>query len=645
MSHDSKANIYAVPSKLKPTVLLTDEQEEFSDETTSHCMVVAIPGSGKSTAIVAKMQRLVGMGKSVIGVTFTREAADDLRLKAMEGLDPVQQGLCRIGTFHGLFKRELESRSDSPLAGLKLMTDGEVEIQRNLALEACGVKISEETLKWFETAYSKVTDRFELDAALALDVRNPKRSKAIAEARKKQEVLEYYEEHLRGLGLYDMGRILLTALEFIDTGHRLLVAQHIMVDEFQDVDQVQLQLVLRLAQWSRIDVVGDDDQSIYGFRAGLGYLAFQHFECALAPQTLAFTLNYRCRAEILEWAQVVIEQNKLRIYKALKPDRGPGGQLRLVTFDYQSQEHAVVCEWIVQALERGAKTVAIAATTKKALIDIQTALTGRVEFRRAGVESFWAQPGPSVAVSLLRAIDEPQDHAIGLENSLHLHGVDGGEVRIISELAAGKRLYQGFLPASKHEAITDNTRQAMEWLEELLISVRYTRTMRSESEVDETIQATLDGLLEAVAANPTLQDWKRELMSAHLKTARRVLLNLRGSLRARLNVVSRELENAKEAPVTLLTLHGSKGLQFDAVFIINATERQLPRKPSDPAETEEKRRLLYVGMTRARDHLTITCSRRGTSSRGKPNDMTGLLSVTGSPWEERGDDYLWMLRK
>jgi superfamily I DNA/RNA helicase len=645
MSIHQSTNISAVPHKLKSTKRLTDEQLEFIGETTTHCVVVAIPGSGKSTAIAAKTQRLVSMNESVICVTFTNEAANDLRQKALYGLDPVKQRLCRIGTFHGLLKQELEARSDSPLAGLKILNDADAEIQRKLALQAFDVEVSDETLKWFETAYSKVTDRFGLDAALGLGVRDPKRSKAIAEAQKRQKVLAYYEKHLRDHLGYDMSRILLTALEFMVKGQRLLVAQHVMVDEFQDVDEVQLHLVLRLAQWSRIDVVGDDDQSIYGFRSGLGYLAFQQFKSELAPTTLAFTLNYRCRAEILEWARIVIEQNNLRIYKPLKPDRGPGGRLRLVTFESEAQEHAVVCEWIVQALEGGAKTVAVAAATKKALIDIQTALTDRVEFRRAGVKSFWERPAASVAVSLLRAIDKSQDHAIGLENALHLYGVDGSQVKLINDLSSGKGLYQGFLPARKHEAITDNTRQAMVWLEELLISVSYTRTTRSESEVDETIQVTLDALLEAVATNPTLQDWKRELMSAHLETARDVLQKLHGSLRARLNVVSRQLENAREAPVTLLTLHGSKGLQFDAVFIINASERQLPSDPSGPAETEEKRRLLYVGMTRARDHLTITCSRRGFSSGRKPNYMTSLLSVFGSPWEERGEDHLWMLRR
>jgi superfamily I DNA/RNA helicase len=150
---------------------------------------------------------------------------------------------------------------------------------------------------------------------------------------------------------------------------------------------------------------------------------------------------------------------------------------------------------------------------------------------------------------------------------------------------------------------------------------------------------------DAVANDRRLSEKQRSVRLKMLRAAEDILMKWRGSLAQRLAVIRLLRKNRADVPVHLTTMHSSKGLEFDAVFIIHAADNVIPGRDETPAALEEERRLLYVGMTRARDELTITCSRKYGAAKWTPSTyMTRFLHVEGSPPEECFQDYEWILR-
>ena len=608
------------------------QQRDYLGEIRRHLMTVAVPGAGKSKSVVDKVIKLLELGDSVIVVTFTKEAARELRTKIFAKIPNEWHSRCRVGTFHGLCLEDLKALSSNPVHSLRKTKRGQISNQRRLALDAFGFPSGPESMVIFDRAYSQMHDPYGMVEACKLSRDDPTREAAIALAERKTQMIQSYEAGLETNVLFDIARLLLTAHEHIQQGHPILRGDHLFVDEFQDVDEVQLEILLLLQHQSRIDVVGDDDQSIYRFRNGLGYTAFQEFQAKLSPSVIKFTTNYRSRASILNFADAVIARNKKRYVKKLHSHRGPGGEVRMIQFSDDAQEYEVVADLVQAALNGGAKSVAILSRFNKALERIQPALVARnLDFQCPEKEGLWENPPCSTLAGLLQYVADPSAIS-GLEHALDLFGTTGSEIVEMRNVANGRPIVEVFGKFRKAESVSDECRFGMD---QLVFLMAYIKTLRHEGTsafVDSVISAAAVVLWEAVERDPSLSQKQRERMIKLLDTAEKILLGLQGSFKQRLSAIERERQAAEECSLKLMTMHGSKGLEFEYVFIIQAADHLLPGRDTSPGNVEEERRLLYVAMTRARDALCISWAKRyGGTRRGQDACMTRLLEVYGAP--------------
>ena len=622
----------------------TDQQLDFIEERKRHVIVLAIPGAGKTSTLVEKLLDIIKDGQTVTAVTFTKEAAKELKNKTFAKTPEDWKDRCKIGTFHSMALNWLHSIAGSPLQGRTIMPKGVTLQQRRIALGVVFKRVTDDMLPWFETAYTCLDDPYGIKAAEAIPVDNPERAKKIQTAREIGNVIEVYEEGLRTNRLFDMGRIMLTALECVEKGSRFFSTDHVMVDEFQDVDEVQLRLIILAARLSRVDVVGDDDQSIYKFRSGLGYTAFQRLRSELKPKMISFSDNFRSKGSILSWAERVIEQNKVRYSKTLHAKRGPGGETRLIQLETNSEETLLVAKMTKLAVTNGAKSIAIICRNKVPLVEIQFDLTRLgVEFHRVACESIWDKHPCSTAVALLESLENPIGSIVGFEHALHLFGANENELVLLRKAANGHAITSSFTTLRNLATISDTCRAAMDRLISFLKKVNYSSRAKSSETADYIIGEVFDIAADSLTLNSRLNDRQREVQTDILCSAEKIMMGFRGTLAQRLAVIHRQKENSSDVPVHLTTMHGSKGLEFNSVFIIHATDDVIPGKTRIKEEIEEERRLLYVAMTRARDELTITCAREYGPSKWRPKSyMTSLLMVNGPVREQCLEDYRWV---
>ena len=622
----------------------TDQQWDFIEERKRHVIVLAIPGAGKTSTLVGKLLDIIEDGQTVTAVTFTKDAAKTLKNKTFDNIPEGWKNRCKIGTFHSLAQNWLRSIPGSPLHGRKIMSDGVTRKQRSIVLGVFFESVADEMHLWFDIAYTCLGDPYGLKAAEAIPLDNPDRAEKIQVAHTRRDIIDVYEKGLLSNGLFDIGRIMLTALEYAEKGYRFFNTDHLMVDEFQDVDEVQLRLIILASRASRVDVVGDDDQSVYKFRAGLGYEAFQLLRSELKPRMINFSENFRCKASILFWAECVIEQNKIRYSKTLHAKRGPGGETRLIQLDKDSEETLLVAKMARLAVTNGAKSVAIICRNKVPLVEIQFDLTRLgVEFHRVACDSIWDEHPCSTAVALLESLEDPKGSIVGFEHTLYLFGANEKEIVLLREAANGHAIMKSFATLRNVAAISDTCRAAMDRLISLLERINYSNTSNSSKKADYLIGEVFGIVADTLKLNSRLKERQRDVQLDILRNSETILKGIRGSLAQRLAVIQRQKENSSDVPVHLTTMHGSKGLEFNSVFIIHAADHVIPGKTRIKEEIEEERRLLYVAMTRARDELTITCSRKYGSSKWKPQAfMTTLLMVKGSPREQCLEDYQWV---
>lgn len=611
------------------------QQRDYLSEIRRHLVTIAVPGAGKSKSIVDKVVMLLELGDSVIVVTFTRAAARELKAKIYAKIPEDWRSRCRVGTFHSLVLEDLKALPSNPAIRLKNAKRGGIPGQRRLALEAFEFPYDRDSKAIFEQAYSKLQDRFGIAEARGLSLDDPTRQAAIALAERKQQMVHAYEDGLEKNGLFDVGRVLLTAYELMQQGHPILRGDHMFVDEYQDVDEVQLGIILLLKECSRIDVVGDDDQSIYGFRNGLGYSAFQRLQSKIAPRVIQFTTNFRSKGSVLRFADEVIARNKKRYPKKLHAHRGPGGTVRMIQFEDEGQEYERVADLVESSLKAGRKSVAILSRGNEALERIKPYLIARdLEFQCPEKDWLWEDPPCSTLAGLLQYMADTSAIS-GLEHALDFFGAEGSEILEMRSAANGRAIVEVFDQVRNLDTTSDACRFGMNQIDFLLTKIRPFSNETTSAFVERLISAATILLCDAVERDPDMSEKKRQTMINLLDTAEKILLGLKGTLNQRLSVIERERKAAEECSLKLMTMHGSKGLEFESVFIIQAADHVLPGRDTSPDNVEEERRLLYVAITRAREALCISWAKRyGAGGKRRDACMTRLLEVYGAPQVE-----------
>lgn len=551
---------------------LNPQQREVV-ELRRHCVAIACPGAGKTKTIAAKAALLLSDPAAVVGaVTFSKDAAVVLRdrILALAG-DGARKRLI-AGTFHSLAFKQLGKRD--------IATDGD-------RMGLIARVIAELGLEWKPEEVVLVIERIKTNFG------------RVAAGTVDAQIYAAYQAALERNGKIDFQDMLRLAVAGMETGdiapYRLT---DLLVDEFQDTDPLQYRWVeLHAKAGARVTVVGDDDQSIYGFRAALGFRGMESFASSFNAQRVVLGMNYRCYDEILSAADRVIRNNADRIPKILRADRGSGGTVATKRSDDEYGDAVAAVETLHPLLTAG-KSCAILARTNRILDPIEAVCRSHgVPYFRASGSSVLNRPQGALMCNLLDVAEGRKQN--GLDAVLGYMGMSTPLLAVLHR-DMGPVLVQ----RQKKDLVTLG-------LPEDTATV-YRSFMKRLSEWQEMCERRFYSLV---------LDGVHELMMAYAKTDQSVraiqgtydvLSRLSGTFAERIEYLRRDNNTPADGALVLTTMHSSKGLEWDHVWISRAEEGVVPDEKS--TESEE-RRLFYVAMTRARDGLTIATIKKNAVSR------------------------------
>jgi len=551
---------------------LNPQQREVA-ELRHHCVAIACPGAGKTKTIAAKAALLLSDPTAIVGaVTFSKDAALELRdrILALAG-DGAKKRLI-AGTFHSLAFKQLGKRD--------IATDGD-------RLGLIARVIAELGLNWKPEEVVPVVERIKTNFG-RVEAGTPD-----------AQIYAAYQAALERNGKIDFQDMLRLAVGGMETGK---IAPYrftdLLVDEFQDTDPLQYRWVeLHACAGAQVTVVGDDDQSIYGFRAALGVRGMEKFAETFNAQRVVLASNYRCHGEILSAADRVIRNNTDRIAKILLAERGPGGTVATKRSDDEYADAVAAVETLHPLLSAG-KSCAILARTNRILDPIEAVCRSHgVLYFRASGSSVLNRPQGALMCNLLQVAEGRKQN--GLDAVL---GYMGMSTPLLGALhrAMGPVLVQRLKKDLIDIGLPEDTATA------------YRSFMKRLSEWQEMCERRFYSLV---------LDGVHELMTTYAKNDQAiraiqgtydVLSRLSGTFAERIEYLKRDNNKPADGALVLTTMHSSKGLEWDHVWISRAEEGVVPDEKS--TESEE-RRLFYVAMTRARDGLTIATIKKNPVSR------------------------------
>ncbi|MGV6826971.1 MAG: DNA helicase II [bacterium] len=634
---------------------LNDPQREAVTAPAGSTLVLAGAGSGKTRVLVHRIAWLLQVeGVSpweILAVTFTNKAAREMQQRIEELLGQPVGGMW-VGTFHGLAHRLLRSHwqeANLPKNFQILDSDDQQRLVKRIIreLNLDDSRWPPRQAQWFINAQKD-------------EGRRPQHIDPGSDPFQKQmvKIYEAYQAACDRAGSVDFAELLLRAHElWRDRADVLQHYQqrfrHILVDEFQDTNAIQYAwLRLLSGQQDNLFVVGDDDQSIYGWRGARveNILDFQqHFP---GSKAIRLEQNYRSSGNILAAANAVINNNPDRLGKALWTEDGDGEPVRLYNAFNEVDESRFVIERIQQFIENGHRrdeTAILYRTTAQSRLFEEALLQAGLPYRVYGGQRFFERAEIRDALAYLRmvshrgddpaferAVNQPprgigprtldavRAHARDFGCSLWQASqelVDGG-----SMAARAANALRGFIDLIEEQAASTADMSLWDQAEQVI----------SASGLPAHFEKSRDGKGQDRIEN--LQELVNAARQFDADAIEEELSPLDGFLSHAALEAGEMQGNAHEDCVQLMTLHSAKGLEFPLVFVAGVEEGLFPHSMSadDPVRLAEERRLCYVGMTRAMEQLYLTYaeSRRLHGSESYPLPSRFLRELPGEVTEE-----------
>ena len=613
-------------------------------------LVLAGAGSGKTRVLTRRIAYLIeeqGVSpRRILAVTFTNKAAGEMKRRIVEMLSR-DVALNWVGTFHSMCARLLRIEADwgwwTRDFTIYDMTD-QLDLVKN-CMGRLGISTTTFTPKSFLNEISRAKDVLLTAEDYASRAGNRFEQTAA-------RVYAEYEKGLRENNAFDFDDLIKEVVQLLrrepelgrSYAERFL---HVLVDEYQDTSHAQYALVNLLSCVHRnICVVGDDDQSIYGWR-GADITNILDFEKDHPDAiTLRLEQNYRSTARILAAAHDVVSNNERRKEKELWTEREDGAPVRFTRVSNEYQEADEIRDLVLTLVnKRGRKPRDFAVLYR-------THAQSRViedSLRRAGIAydivggvRFYERSEVKDVLAYLKVIVNPAD-SVSLRRIVNVPPRKIGE-KTIARLEAfaldrGVSLYDALAMATEVDGIGPSARTALGELRGMFDRLRGSV---ETTPVNELLDEVLDGSgyvawLDGRRTEDTAQRLANveELVSA---SSEFVEMSGEESLSAFLEQVSLVADidrwEGEANTVSLMTLHNAKGLEFPVVFIPGLEEGLLPHESSfeDDEELEEERRLCYVGMTRAQDQLHLfaadTRRRGGTTNLRMPSRFVGEIDAS-----------------
>ena len=608
---------------------LNDKQYEAVVNTEGPCLVIAGAGSGKTKVLTHKIAYLIGEKGvkpwNILAITFTNKAANEMKERIANIVGDDAKDIW-MGTFHSICVRILRRFID------RIGFDSSFIIfdtaDQKTLVKGCMKDLA-------------IDDKLFNDRAVLSEISNAKNemlepeqytARANGDFRKEKiaTVYELYQKRLKENNAVDFDDIINYAIKILEENPDILEYysskfQYVLVDEYQDTNKSQFTLVTMLASRNgNITVVGDNDQGIYSFR-GADISNILNFERDF-PGTKIIKLeqNYRCTGNILKAANAVIKNNEVKYKKELWTQNDEGNLPKVYQAENEYDEASYIVEQIEHLKREEYYKYADFAvlyrmnTQSRAIEDILR--RENVPYKIVGGLKFYERKEIKDTIAYLRLIQNGNDN-LSLKRIINepKRGIGKTSLEKVEQLAEATEtsMYDVIKRADEFglNRVFLNSREFINVIEEL-------KSKKDELSVSEMIKLTLKktGYTKALEQENTIEAENRianldELLNVAIEFEEEFAEN---SLQEFLEgiTLSSDLDNLEEQEdsVTLMTLHSAKGLEFPVVFLVGMEEGIFPGYQSmmEPKELEEERRLCYVGITRAKENLFLTCSKQRT---------------------------------
>lgn len=602
-------------------------QDEAIKHGNGPCMVLAPPGSGKTLIVTERTRYLIEESEvrpdQILVITFTRYAAREMK-ERFERLTAGKNYPVTFGTFHSIFYGILKCAYG--IGANNLMSEKESSVLLQEVLDQTDIESTPE-----------VEDEDELVRELLREVGMVKNglyhlkdfhSKYLTQD-EFAEVFRSYEHQKKELKKFDFDDMLVQCYALFRKKPEILQGwqkrfQYILIDEFQDINRVQYEVIRMLAAPRyNLFVVGDDDQSIYGFRGAKPELMLYMKQEFPALRTISLTVNYRSTEFITGAAARVILHNDTRFYKRVQSFRGRGQNVHVQEVLDEQEEAQYVTEEIQKKLDQGIKPGEIAVlfrTAIQARMISEILSEHRIPFEmRDYVTNFYRHFIVKDMMAYLQLAAGKRDRSLFLticnrplrylaRNSMENRQVNFEDLRkfycdkdwmldIIDQFDVDVRMMKNMAPYAAIQYIRKK--------------IGYDDFLK---EYAEKHQIPWKQLMDVVAE---LEERSKNFKSydeweIHIAKYTQELEEQQAK--------ARKIKGERENKVQLMTIHSAKGLEFEDVFVIHANEGEIPHQKAEKKdEIEEERRLFYVALTRAKNNLCISYITQKNGNSIKPS--------------------------
>ena len=583
-------------------------------------MVLAGPGSGKTSVIVERTAYMTKEGgispANILVVTFSRAAAKEMKERFLNFTGQEYTPIT-FGTFHGVFYGILKQAYGFTAANI-LTEEEKMAILRELAMNYGGDlaeegDFSEEVAKEISVVKgNRISLEYYYSSCCPDEVF--------------RQIYREYIKICQARRKLDFDDMILYCYELFDKRKDILAAwqnkfQYIHVDEFQDINQLQYDIVKLLAKpQDNLFIVGDDDQSIYHFRGARPEIMLNFTKDYPAAETVILDVNYRCSKKILSSAMQVIGTNKKRFQKHLQTPNPEGAPVKLREFENPREEYLEVVSELRERMERGDKledTAILLRTNQEAEGLVGALMERQVPFnmkeKLPNLFHHWIcrnilaylrfASGDESRKNFVEFMNRPNRYisrdavslspVISFEQLKDFYKDKDWMCDRLTTLETHLRILKGLSPFAAINFI----RKGMGYEEYLREYAEYRKIKPEE------LSEILDRLTDSTKGMDSLKEWEDYIED----------------YTGKLEEQAKKQEQEREG-VLISTLHGVKGLEYDKVYILNVNEGSMPYKKAvlEPA-IEEERRLFYVGMTRARKELDLCYVRQQHEKKREPS--------------------------
>ncbi|MEY2758544.1 MAG: hypothetical protein RIR33_2322 [Pseudomonadota bacterium] len=600
---------------------LNPQQRDAVMTTEGPLLVLAGAGTGKTRVLTTRVAHILAMRKAwpsqMLVVTFTNKAAREMRERTLRLIGSEGEGLRWFGTFHSVSAQIL--RRHAELAKLKsgftvLDTDDQLRLIKQI-LEVEGI----DQKRWTPRYLASLIDGWK-NRAIWPEKLPQNESRQFAEG-KGQKLYQIYQARLATLNAVDFGDLLLHTIRIFTEHPEVLADYHnkfryILVDEYQDTNVAQYLWLRLLAQGhNNICCVGDDDQSIYGWRGAEVDNILRFEQDFPGAKVVRLEQNYRSTAHILAAASAVIANNSSRLGKTLRTDADSGDLVKVRGVWDGEQEARLICDDITSWRQNGRRydecAVLVRASWQMRAFEERFIVTG-TPYRVIGGPRFFERAEIRDALAYLRLIRSEADD-LAFERVVNQPKRGVGDTTIQKLYVAARQVNSYLTRVADMEIRGEQIKgPAKTGLRRFLIDMERWRTQAQDTEHPRLLEIILEesGYTDMLQADKSPQAQSR---LDNLKELVRAMGQF-GSLNDFLEHVELVMDNAEGSnssdQVQILTLHSAKGLEWPMVFLPGWEEEVFPSRRSLDEQgakgLEEERRLAYVGITRARERAYIS---------------------------------------